>query len=185
MSEIENAWQTGYNEGIRRSLTFEALTDQLAAMTAERDAEKLRADDLAATVETLNRLRVHCERCGADYLATGVEAGCPCQLAAITAERDNLAARLELARKTVNLAAVVAEGNEAERNDLAAKLENVRTGLRQHFLAQIVCNHDTGQDNPICACSMVFLGWHPSVGEAVEAWIDHALAAIAGKDAAK
>jgi len=35
---------------------------------------------LEVEVERLNKMRVHCTRCGADYLATGVEAGCPCAL---------------------------------------------------------------------------------------------------------
>jgi hypothetical protein len=34
---------------------------------------------------------------------------------------------------------------------------------------------------PVCACSEVFLEWHPSVGEAVEAWIGHVME-IAGNE---
>lgn len=45
--------------------------------------------------------------------------------------------------------------------------------LREHYLAEVVCDHERGQDNPICACSRVHLGWHPSVGHAVEAWVAH------------
>jgi hypothetical protein len=40
---------------------------------------------LRAENAKLNAMRAHCERCGADYLATGVEAGCPCIL---RAQRD-------------------------------------------------------------------------------------------------
>jgi hypothetical protein len=39
-------------------------------------------DALRAEVERLNRMRVHCEHCGADYAQTGLEAGCPCKLRA-------------------------------------------------------------------------------------------------------
>lgn len=53
----------------------------------------------------------------------------------------------------------------------------VRARLADHYLAQMVCDHERGLDNPICACSLVHLGWHPSVGAAVAAWIEHALAA--------
>lgn len=45
--------------------------------------------------------------------------------------------------------------------------------LRDHWLHQIVCDHETKRDMPICACSTVNLGWHENVGAAVEAWIRH------------
>jgi hypothetical protein len=45
--------------------------------------------------------------------------------------------------------------------------------LRQHWLRAMECDHATGRDKPHCACSRVDLGWHPSVGEAVEAWLAH------------
>lgn len=47
--------------------------------------------------------------------------------------------------------------------------------LKRHYLAQIVCDHERKMDNPVCACSLVNLGWHPSVGEAVDAWIEHVI----------
>jgi hypothetical protein len=53
--------------------------------------------------------------------------------------------------------------------------------LRVHYLAGI---SDGGARNlycPVCACSDVFLEWHPSVGEAVEAWIGHVME-IAGEE---
>jgi hypothetical protein len=48
--------------------------------------------------------------------------------------------------------------------------------LRQHYLANMVCDEENHRDNPICACSAVNLGWHLSVGDAVEAWMQHVLA---------
>ena len=45
--------------------------------------------------------------------------------------------------------------------------------LRDHHLTEIVCDHERRQDNPVCSCSRAHLGWHQSVGEAVEAWIAH------------
>jgi hypothetical protein len=53
--------------------------------------------------------------------------------------------------------------------------------LREHYLAGISCDHARKEDNPVCACSRVFLGWHPSVGEAVEAWIGHVME-VAGSE---
>lgn len=51
----------------------------------------------------------------------------------------------------------------------------VQEVLREHYLMQITCDHERKMDNPVCACSLVNLGWHPSVGAAVDAWIEHAL----------
>lgn len=48
-----------------------------------------RIAELEAELDRLNKMRVHCGYCGADYMATGIEAGCPCR---ITAERDRLQA---------------------------------------------------------------------------------------------
>ena len=53
--------------------------------------------------------------------------------------------------------------------------------LREHYLAGITCDGAQERDNPVCGCSRVFLGWHPSVGEAREAWIRHVME-VAGGD---
>ncbi len=45
--------------------------------------------------------------------------------------------------------------------------------LRQHWLRAMECDHATGRDKPHCACSLIDLGWHPSIGAAVEAWLAH------------
>ena len=45
--------------------------------------------------------------------------------------------------------------------------------LREHWLHAVECDHERKMDRPICACSRVDLGWHPSVGAAVEAWVSH------------
>lgn len=45
--------------------------------------------------------------------------------------------------------------------------------LRQHWLRAMECDHETKQDKPHCSCSQVDLGWHPSIGAAVEAWLAH------------
>lgn len=56
--------------------------------------------------------------------------------------------------------------------------------LREHHLAHITCDHDTKQDNPVCACSKINLGWHSSVGQAVEAWLAHVMVEIKTRCAA-
>jgi hypothetical protein len=58
-----------------------------------------------------------------------------------------------------------------------------RDVLRAHYLADVICDHERARDNPVCACSLVFLGWHGSVGLAVEAWVDHVMAEAATMDA--
>ena len=43
-----------------------------------------------ALAEELEKLKVHCENCGADYIATGLEAGCPCLLIARIKELESM-----------------------------------------------------------------------------------------------
>jgi hypothetical protein len=45
--------------------------------------------------------------------------------------------------------------------------------LKDHYLAGIECDHDRKQDRASCSCSLVDLGWQPSVGAAVDSWIAH------------
>lgn len=47
--------------------------------------------------------------------------------------------------------------------------------LKAHYLAQIECDHERKMDRPMCNCSLVNLGWHPNVGAAVDAWIEHVM----------
>lgn len=54
-------------------------------------------------------------------------------------------------------------------------MADIRDVLREHYLFAITCDHERKQDNPICACSRIFLGWHPTVGAAVDAWIEHVM----------
>ena len=49
----------------------------------------------------------------------------------------------------------------------------LRLVLREHWLAGVECDHDAKTDRASCACSMVDLGWQPSIGSAVNSWIDH------------
>lgn len=65
----------------------------------------------------------------------------------------------------------LSRGGEAE----AASVEDAIpvAVLRQHWLCAVECDHGSKRDKPHCACSQVDLGWHPSVGAAVEAWLTH------------
>ena len=45
-------------------------------------------EELQARVDELEKMCVHCENCGADYVATGLEAGCPCLLIARVKELE-------------------------------------------------------------------------------------------------
>ena len=54
---------------------FERINNQIERL-AEKDAETAK----------LNAMRTHCPDCGGDYMATGIEAGCPCKLQTRVAE---------------------------------------------------------------------------------------------------
>lgn len=51
--------------------------------------------------------------------------------------------------------------------------EALRAHLRDHWLANIVCDHEAKTDTAICSCSQWADTPHPSVGAAVDAWIEH------------
>ena len=60
--------------------------------------------------------------------------------------------------------------NEPDENPTTDRLRRV---LKDHYLAEVVCDHEGKRDMPRCQCSRIAFGWYPSVGEAVDAWIDH------------
>lgn len=60
----------------------------------------------------------------------------------------------------------------------AAERERWQAALAEHYLMGINCDPDTKRDNPMCGCSRIHLGWHPSVGAARQAWIDHVVGLI-------
>lgn len=66
-----------------------------------------------------------------------------------------------------------AGGLEAEVARLREERDALVASLEEHYLTGIECDHATGRDRPTCSCSLVDLGWHPSVGDAVKAWADH------------
>lgn len=55
----------------------------------------------------------------------------------------------------------------------AAERERFIAVLADHYLFAINCDHELKRDQAWCACSLVNLGWHESVGAAVSSWIDH------------
>jgi hypothetical protein len=73
----------------------------------------------------------------------------------------------------------IAELESGRRSAVLAERERqaavTREHLRGHYLAGIECDRIRHQDRPSCACSLVDLGWHDSVGAAVDAWLEHAL----------
>lgn len=56
---------------------------------------------------------------------------------------------------------------------LAGERRQWTTALADHYLMSVECDPERKLDNPVCGCSRVFLGWHPSIGEARQAWISH------------
>ena len=57
------------------------LNAELNVVKIERQLAKAKEDAARIEVERLNKMRTHCERCGADYMDTGL-AQCPCLLKA-------------------------------------------------------------------------------------------------------
>lgn len=52
-------------------------------------------------------------------------------------------------------------------------MTKLRQVLINHWLTGIECDHARKMDRAGCSCSLVDLGWHASVGRAVDSWIDH------------
>ena len=93
---------------------------RLAAVEAERDA--------------LERLRVHCEHCGADYAATGVEAGCPCL---VRAERDRLKAALSASEARIYPDASFEQYLDDTTSTLVELVNDLSDGGDEHAAAAI------------------------------------------------
>lgn len=85
----------------------------------------------AQEIQRLNAMRTHCEHCGADYLATGIEAGCPCRLVQeiqdLRTERDTLARQLAKVDECLGFP----DGNGSGRVELLANLSSSRDALRE------------------------------------------------------
>lgn len=66
-----------------------------------------------------------------------------------------------------------------DRATVAARWNRRTIGdvLRGHWLTGIICNHDDKTDVATCSCSLWQCEPMPSVGAAVDAWIEHALTA--------
>lgn len=56
---------------------------------------------------------------------------------------------------------------------LSDELRLYRETVRKHYLAGIECAHDAHTDKPSCACSMWDCLPQPSVGAAVDRWMEH------------
>jgi hypothetical protein len=57
-----------------------------------------------------------------------------------------------------------------------SEVSNLRDVLKEHYLVTIICDHEAKTDTPQCVCSLVAFDSYPSVGQAVDAWIDHVIA---------
>lgn len=71
---------------------------------------------------------------------------------------------------------------------LLSQIDNMTSGLRavttaqalgDHWLWQMVCDHEAKTDVAICSCGLWRSGAMASVGDAATAWAEHALAAAA------
>jgi hypothetical protein len=99
--------------------------------------------DQRAEVERLQRLAVHCPDCGADYAATGIEAGCPCKLRAVMdgleADRDFWQKQAEIQAGSLRTVMVEIERHKVrkENADDICMCEYLRQEERKGFEAKI------------------------------------------------
>lgn len=52
-------------------------------------------------------------------------------------------------------------------------LREVRHVLRDHWVTQLICDHEAKTDRAVCSCSLWRCEPQPCVGDAINAWIDH------------
>ena len=58
------------------------------------------------------------------------------------------------------------QGAEQVRN-------KVREVLKEHWLVDVICDHEKKTDRAQCACSRIRFSEHPSVGAAIDEWIEN------------
>lgn len=153
------------------------LRVQLDEARAERDNATYEQDRLGGQLEEvraeLGELRAHASSLEEDLDHAGETiADYRDEVSRILSERDRL--RDQLAE---------AVNPTAADYDHAAAILQLRSVLKEHYLQGVTCDPQAKQDNPVCQCSRVHLGWHPSIGQAVDAWIDHVLGVLSAATA--
>ena len=53
--------------------------------------------------------------------------------------------------------------------------------LRDHYLAGIDCNEENHTDKAACSCALMMSSPQPSIGQAVQQWIDHVRDVVEGR----
>lgn len=59
----------------------------------------------------------------------------------------------------------------------------IRSALRNHWVTTLICDHVNKTDRVVCACSEWLSEPHPTVGAAIDAWVEHVMIAVAETDA--
>jgi hypothetical protein len=67
--------------------------------------------------------------------------------------------------------------NKRWGGDAAAERERIKVRLAQHWLVELRCNHEDRTDEAVCSCALWGSGPRPTVGDAVQARIEHATSA--------
>jgi len=57
---------------------------------------------------------------------------------------------------------------------------DLRAVLREHWLTSVECLHDSKQDIAHCYCTVWASAPQPSVGAAIDAWVEHVMEIING-----
>lgn len=56
-----------------------------------------------------------------------------------------------------------------------------RAALTEHWLYQIICNHEAKTDRSCCGCGQFQSTSQPNVGEAAARWVEHVQEVVDGK----
>lgn len=57
-------------------------------------------------------------------------------------------------------------------------LDGLRVVLLDHWPVQVLCDHEARTDQVVCSCSQVTLPVMPTVGAAIDTWIEHVIACL-------
>ena len=139
--------------------------DACVLCRARKCLEELRkrAEAAEAEIARLTKMRTHCSNCGGDYLATGVEVGCPCLVLARAeaAEAALKEAREELEKAQKERTEPVVTAASTHRCICGTSFEPLTASdgcpSCGQQVADAACEHGTAMDVHCCNCHSGFL----------------------------
>jgi hypothetical protein len=80
-----------------------------------------------------------------------------------------------ISKEKPNVADAIKWWNTRTAASLDAGREALRTTLKEHWLTQVKCDHEAHTDTPVCYCCEFICEPKATLGEAVDAWIEHVI----------